>query len=149
MTFCQHGSNFRRKFQLFWSMRSGRATKTHPSLPSTFESRRTKGHWAQHEHRKSKFGCQQCYVFISDSLQQFITKCDRYYYKIRQLILLQNATEIYYKMRQAFCYKMRQLLQNATFSTNCDNTNLFFRKIFLSLVRYIIALFKSLSIYGS
>ena len=40
-------------------------------------------------------------------------------------ILLQNATKIYYKMRQ-FYYKMRQLLQNAsdllknvTFITNC------------------------------
>ena len=43
-------------------------------------------------------------------------------------ILLQNATEIHYKMRQ-FYYKMRQLLQNATillqnatFITNCDST---------------------------
>ena len=47
-------------------------------------------------------------------------------------ILLQNATEIYYKMRQVFYYKMRQfyykmqqLLQNATFITNCDSTNVF------------------------
>ena len=44
-------------------------------------------------------------------------------------ILLQNATEVYYKMRQVFYYKMRQfyykmrqLLQNATFITNCDST---------------------------
>ena len=47
-------------------------------------------------------------------------------------ILLQNATEVYYKMCQVFCCKMRQfyykmrqllqiavvLLQNATFITN-------------------------------
>ena len=40
-------------------------------------------------------------------------------------ILLQNATKVYYKMRQ-FYYNMRQLLQNAskllknvTFITNC------------------------------
>ena len=57
-------------------------------------------------------------------------------------ILLQNATEVYYKMRQVFYYKrddfitkcdsyykmrqfyykIRQLLQNATFITNCDST---------------------------
>ena len=49
-------------------------------------------------------------------------------------ILLQNATEVYYKMRQVFYYKMRQfyykmrqllqiattLLQNATVITKCD-----------------------------
>ena len=29
-------------------------------------------------------------------------------------ILLQNATEVYYKLRQVFHYKMRQFLQNAT-----------------------------------
>ena len=62
------------------------------------------------------------------------------YYKIRQIlenataILLQNAPEAYYKMRQSFYYKMRQfcykirqllqiatiLLQNATVITKCD-----------------------------
>ena len=41
------------------------------------------------------------------------------YYKIRQvlaqnaMILLQNSTKIYYKMRELFYYKMRQVLQNA------------------------------------
>ena len=58
------------------------------------------------------------------------------YYKMRQIllqnataILLQNAIKVYYKMRQVFYYKMRQfyykmrqLLQNATFITNCDST---------------------------
>ena len=50
-------------------------------------------------------------------------------------ILLQNATEAYYKICQVFfikCdsyykmrqfyYKMQQFLQNATFITNCDST---------------------------
>ena len=44
-------------------------------------------------------------------------------------ILLQNATEVYYKMHQVFYYKMRrfyckirQLLQNSAFITNCDST---------------------------
>ena len=57
-----------------------------------------------------------------------------FYYKMRQMllqnataILLKNATEVYYKMCQIFYYKMRQffykmqqLLQNATFVTNCN-----------------------------
>ena len=63
------------------------------------------------------------------------------YYKIRQIlvqkttaILLQNATEVYYKMHKVFHYKMRQfyykmrqllqnakiLLQNATVIAKCD-----------------------------
>ena len=48
------------------------------------------------------------------------------------VILLQIATEVYYKMLQVFCYKMRQfyykmrlLLQNATFITNCASTPLY------------------------
>ena len=55
-------------------------------------------------------------------------------YKIRQIllqnataILLQNATKVYYKMRLAFNYKIRQLLQivtillqNATVSKKYD-----------------------------
>ena len=66
------------------------------------------------------------------------------YYKMRQMllqnataILLQNGTEVYYKMRQVFYCKMRQLLQNATFITNCDSTNvamiLFFSFCFWNL----------------
>ena len=41
------------------------------------------------------------------------------YYKIRQvlaqnaMILLQNSTKIYHKVRELFYYKMRQVLQNA------------------------------------
>ena len=60
------------------------------------------------------------------------------YYKMRQVllqyatvILLQNATEVYYKMRHDFYCKMRRLLQNATFITNCESTmlNFFSRNI--------------------
>ena len=37
-------------------------------------------------------------------------------------LLLQNATEVYYKIRQLFLLQnTRVLLQNATFSTNCDD----------------------------
>ena len=53
-------------------------------------------------------------------------------------ILSQNATEVYYKMRQVFYYKMQQfyykmrqllqiatvLLQNAAFITNGDSTKI-------------------------
>ena len=58
------------------------------------------------------------------------------YYKMRQIlfknataVLLQNATKVYHKMHQVFyCkmrqfyYKIRQLLQNGAFITNCDCT---------------------------
>ena len=36
--------------------------------------------------------------------------------------LLQNATEVYYKMCQVFYYRIRQLLQNATFITKLHST---------------------------
>ena len=63
---------------------------------------------------------------ISDELQN---------YKIRQILLqdaiaslLENTTEVYYKMCQVVCYKMQQfyykmrrLLQNAPFITNYDS----------------------------
>ena len=61
---------------------------------------------------------------------KFITKCDKYYYKVRQLLLLQSATAFllqsttsvitkynrYYKVWQ-FYYKVRRLLQSATVHT--------------------------------
>ena len=43
--------------------------------------------------------------------QKIITKCDSFITKY----------DNYYKM-QRFYYKIRQLLQNATFITNCDST---------------------------
>ena len=53
---------------------------------------------------------------------KFITKCDKCYYKVRQLFLLQSAMVCYYKVRQLFYYKVRQvLLQSATGVTKCDN----------------------------
>ena len=32
----------------------------------------------------------------------------------KTIVLLENALKVYYKVRQAFCYKMLHLLQNAT-----------------------------------
>ena len=44
------------------------------------------------------------------------------YYKLRQLSLLQSATDSYYKLRQLFYYKVRHgLLQIATGITKCDD----------------------------
>ena len=44
------------------------------------------------------------------------------YYKVRQLFLLQSVMVCYYKVRQFFYYKVRQvLLQSATGITKCDN----------------------------
>ena len=64
--------------------------------------------------------CQLLQVFTN--LFQFITKCDKCYYKVRQLFLLQSAMVCYYKVRQLFYYKVRQvLLQSATGITKCDN----------------------------
>ena len=55
--------------------------------------------------------------------QKFIAKCDR--------SLLQNASEVYYKMRQViyykmreFYYKMRRLLQIATVQTRYSTDRL-------------------------
>ena len=45
---------------------------------------------------------------------KFITKCDKCYYKVRQLFLLQSTMVCYYKVRQV-------LLQSATGITKCDD----------------------------
>ena len=45
------------------------------------------------------------------------------YYKVWQLFLLQSTMVCYYKVRQLFYYKVRQvLLQSATGITKCDST---------------------------
>ena len=51
--------------------------------------------------------------FITKCVRFFITKCDSFILKC----------DINYKMRR-FYYEMRQLLQNATFITNCDSTDI-------------------------
>ena len=87
-----------------------------------------------------------------------------FYYKVRQILLqtatvisLQNATEVYYKIRQDFYLKMRQLLQNVTFVTKCDSTlmNIMRRKKFhlssTSLLCIVncqnVSTFKNLSLF--
>ena len=38
-------------------------------------------------------------------------------------ILLQKARDVFYEIGQAFYYKIRELLQNANFTMNCDSTS--------------------------
>ena len=72
--------------------------------------------------------------FIFDLLWHFITNCDRYYYKILKKFIAKYISFFntkcdsfitkcgsYYKLRR-FYSKMWPLLQNATFTTNCDST---------------------------
>ena len=56
--------------------------------------------------------------------------------------LLQNATEVYYKIRQVsdcitrqFYYKMRHLLQNMRFITNCGSTSNYISSQIVTTVR--------------
>ena len=51
---------------------------------------------------------------------KFITKCDKCYYKVRQLFLLQSAMVCYYKVRQVL-QSVTILLQSATGITKCDD----------------------------
>ena len=103
---------------LFWSKRSMSVTKIPPPSSPLYKDK---------NQRIFRLRL-QCYGFIFDSLWQFITKCDRYYYKMRPLFYYKNTKEVCYKMHQVFYYKMQQLLEiatislpNATFITNCDS----------------------------
>ena len=83
-------------------------------LPPRKENKGTLGiAWPRHYTQRSlMLGVKSGYSFIFDLLWHFVTKCDRYYYKMRQ--------PFYHKMRQKFIKKcvrffidkMRQLLQN-------------------------------------
>ena len=121
-------------YRPFWSIRSGRVTKITPPSPPLSKGKRLRD------------------IAHSKSIGNLILGANSVtvYYKKRQILLqystttlLQNTTEVYYKMCQDFyykcdsfitkcdsCYKlrqfhnkMRQLLQNATFITNCDSTS--------------------------
>ena len=123
--FCLQDPKFKRKFQViletaFWGK----------SQLYAFQWRSDKAYSAQHS---------MGIVLVTRFHIWFIMAL---YYKMRQILLLnatatlfQNATEVYYKMRQ-FYHKMWQLLQNATillqnmtvitkatFITNCESTN--------------------------
>ena len=121
------------------------------STPS-FKWLRVKGYSAKHEHGTRH---EVSHLIRYDSLLQnvtdIITKCDNCFITNCDICLLQNASgfllqnatvlwqnptvitkcddfitecDSYYKMRR-FYYKMRQLLQNATFITNCGSTHRF------------------------
>ena len=71
------------------------------------------------------------WVYLSsDHLFQiyYNSKCDKCYYKVRHVFLLQSAMICYYKVRQLFYYKVQQvlqsviiILQSATSITKCDD----------------------------
>ena len=54
------------------------------------------------------------FTYLPDIYFKFITKCDKCYYKVRQLFLLQSAMVCYYKLRQLFYCKVRQVFQSVT-----------------------------------
>ena len=89
-----------------WRLHSERGTVIHP--PFKKERLRNIGHTMVLDIKKCNFGNQSAYGFIFGLLWHFFKKCGRYYYKIATAILLQNATKVYYKMRQVFYYKKRQ-----------------------------------------
>ena len=85
-------------------------------------------------------------ILVVDSVRVF-TKCDSLlqnataillqneigvYYKICQAFTTKcnsfiTKCDIYYKLRQLYHYKMRQLLKNVMFITNCDSTYIIIR----------------------
>ena len=132
MKFCYHGSNFRRKFQavLEYAFRESDKNAPLPPLLSKDEALKNIGHSMS---IRNLIFCVNSvtvsYLIRYDSLLQIatnvITKCNKYYYKMRQLF--------YYKMRQKFIRKcdsfitkcdsyckMRRLLQIATVIAKCD-----------------------------
>ena len=114
-----------------WSILSGRVTKISPASPPLSNDLEQRDIGNSMSVKNLILGVN------SVSLLQFITKCYRYYYKMRQLFYykiwqrfrffitkcnnLITKCDSYYKLRQ-FHYKMWQLFQNAIFITNCDNT---------------------------
>ena len=121
----------------FWSMRSGRVTKIHPSLPSSLskdEGLKNIGH--SMSIRNLIFGVNSVtvsYLIRYDSLLQnatdvitkcdsyFITKCDKSLLQYTSGFLLQNVTVITncddFITKCGSYYKMRRLLQIATVQT--------------------------------
>ena len=128
----------------FWSMRSGRERENYtPPSPPLYKDEGLKNIGHSTSIRNLIFGV--------NVLRFQIWFVMTVHYKTRQMllqyataILLQNATEIYYKVCQVFYYKMRQfyfkmrqLLQNVTFITNCDSTTWKYR-VTANLARYFV-----------
>ena len=116
-------------------MRSGRVTKIPPPSPPLpkGEGIRDIGHSITIANLFLGINSVTVSYFIHcDSLLQnasdIITKCDSYFITKLDRSLLQNTSGFYYKTRQfdykmrRFYYKMQKLLQNETFTTNCDST---------------------------
>ena len=121
-------------FKPFRSIRSGRVTKIPPPFPPLCKDKWLMGipHSISIENQiLSVSGVTFSPLVHYDSLLQnatyIITKCNIYYHKMRQLFYYKmrqkfiTKCDSYYKLRR-FHYKMRQLLKNTTFITNCDTT---------------------------
>ena len=74
----------------FWSMLSGRVRKIPPPSPPLSKD---EVHWAYHEHRKSNLVVNS--IMVSIVLRQILLQN-------ATAILLQNVTEVYYKMRHFY-----------------------------------------------
>ena len=72
-------------------------------------------------------------LFYYKMRQKFITKCARFF--ISKCDSFITKCDSYYKLRR-FYYKMRQLLQNATFITNCDSALWYISQIY-TIPKYI------------
>ena len=119
--------------KLFWSMRSGRVTKIHPSFPPLSKDKGLKDIRHSMSTGNLILGVNiftVSYLISYDSLLQnatdiitkcdncFSTKCDRNLLQNETGLLLQNATVITncddFIAKCDSCYKMRRLLQIAT-----------------------------------
>ena len=130
MKFCQHGFNFRRKFQAVLEYAFRESDKNTAVSPLCSLKAMSKGHWAWHEHRKSNFGCQQCsvsYFIHYDSLLQNATAAllQNATVSLKNAIVTMNCCDFIAKCGNY--YKMRRLLQIATvqwlISLKNDNGN--------------------------
>ena len=63
------------------------------------------------------------------------------YYKVRQLFLLLSTMVCYYKVRQLFYYKVRQVLQSATIIKKCNSTP------YLSNRQFCISFYNELGLF--
>ena len=130
-SFVNNTQNSNENYKPFWRLPFGRGSVVCP--PST-------GEWLRNiQHSLRMLLNARFHIWFIMTLYY---NCDRYYYKMRQLFcykmrqkFITKCVRIFitkcdnfvtkcdrcYKLRR-FYYKMRQLLQNATFITNCDST---------------------------
>ena len=110
MTFCYHGSNFRRKLPTFLEYAFRESDKNTP-LPPFLSWLKNIGYSMSIKNlilgvSSVTVSCLIRYDSLLQNVTDVITKCDSYFITKRDRSLLQNASGFY--------YKMRQLLKNTT-----------------------------------